>query len=269
MRLSRHPTLVFVLCVAMFVAGAGTALFGFTSLGYGQTLAESVAIIAAGAGVIAGSVALALATERQMRRDEQVLSAAGPPIAKGKTAKAPSTPPKTRPDRVLAEWALKPDEWRAFNAQLSRARMANALQNTLVGALVGAALAWGMTGKWRFAPIGLAIAALIALAGTFLTAQGLKNRPARAGARVILRRHSVEVDGEKTVLCDDAHWLSAAHLREDLPFAVLELDVSRVDARGATPKPAVVRVPVPRGSVADARGALADLRRGLPADAEG
>lgn len=269
MRLSRHPALVMLASVALFVAGAGAVLYGFSTLAYDLPLASTLLPFAAGTALVAASVTLALATERQMRRDEveqKALGVAPLPTPMRKRPR-PARATAVAPDRVLAQWTLAPGEWRAFHEQEAARKRRGAVEQMLVGAAFGAAVPWIFAGHWQYSAIGAVLIALVAAAWTLASAARLRKRGPQAGGGVVVRRNTVEIDGVTALLRDDTWVLSAVSLREDLPLPVLELSVKktthqrngnrRMDER-------VVRVPVPRDRVAQAGSVAEQLRRGIP-----
>jgi hypothetical protein len=274
MRLSRHPTLVFAVCIGLFLAGGAAVLYGFTTLSYHLPLAATLLPMAAGAALVAASVTLALATERQMRRDEKergAISPASPPSAtKGRSPRRMLAGP---PDRVLAQWTLSPDEWRAFNEQEASRKRRGAVQPTLLGAAAGAVVPWVVYGHWQYSVMGAPVAAAVVLAATLLSAARLRTRAPRAGGGVVIRRGRVEIDGVATELSGDGRQLSAVRLRDDLPLPTLEIEVKRTaDPRSPARRGPGdrLRIPIPRGREADAARVAELLRGAIPdsADAE-
>jgi len=270
MRLSRYPALVMLASIALFVAGGGTLLFGFSTLAYDLPLAATLVPLAAGTALVAASVGLALATERQLRRDEArqqaLVPAAPPPPVKKRPKPVRAAIP---PDRVLAQWTPSADEWRAFHEQEAARRRRGALKHALLGAAFGAVVPWIFTGHWQYSAIGAVLAAPIAAAWTFASAARLAKREPRAGGGVVVRRNAVEIDGATERLRDDTWWLSGVKLRDDLPLPVLELSVTKTEyERGGSRRTTgqVVRVPVPRDRVAQAGSVAEQLRRGIPSE---
>jgi hypothetical protein len=277
MRLSRHPALVMLASITLFVAGGGTLLYGFSTLAYDLPLASTLLPLAAGAALVAASVSLALVTERQLRRDEAERKAlvVGSPPAPPSLARKRTKPVRAaavQPDRVLAQWTLTADEWRAFNEQEAVRKRSGAVEHALVGAAFGAAVPWVFAGHWQYSAIGAVVAGLLAAAWTLVSAARLRTREPRAGGGVVVRRNAVEIDGVTAPLRDDTWSLSGVKLREDLPLPMLELTVKkathqrngnrRMDER-------VVRVPVPRDRVAEAGSVAEQLRRGIPGEDDG
>jgi hypothetical protein len=269
--LGRHPTLAVLASLALFVAGAGTVLFGFMTLGYNLALSATVVPLTIGTVLIAGAVTLAVATERQLRKVEEEQKALAPAEPADRGKKAPRRDPAaiTQPDRVLAEWTLAPDEWRAFTEGEAEERKRGATYNTIVGALFGAVAPWIFTGRWQYSAIGAVLGAAVALAATHVSARRLRGRMPSAGAGVVIRRNAVEIDGRSKVLRDGTWWLSAAKLREDLSLPVLELSVKKTTYERSGSRRTmeqVVRVPIPRGRQAQAAKVAEQLRRGIPAE---
>jgi len=271
MRLSRYPALVMLASIALFVAGGGTLLFGFSTLAYDLPLASTLVPLAAGTALVAASVGLALATERQLRRDEagqQALAASAPP-SPAKRRPKPARAAAVAPDRELARWTPSPDEWRAFHEQEAARRRRGAAEHALLGAAFGAVVPWIFTGHWQYSAIGAVLAAPAAAVWTLMSAARLRKREPQAGGGVVVRRNAVEVDGVTALLRDGTWWLSGVKLRDDLPLPVLELSVKRTEyERGGSRRTAeqVVRVPVPRDRVAQAGSVAEQLRRGIPSE---
>ncbi|HEU4556529.1 MAG TPA: hypothetical protein VFS20_01725 [Longimicrobium sp.] len=269
MRLSRHPTFAVLASLALFVAGAGTVLFGFMTLGYHVALSATVISVTIGTVLIAGAVTLAVVTERQLRRDEEEQKALAPPEPAPRAKKEPRRDPAalTQPDRLLAEWTLEPFEWLAFSEARADVRKRAAAYNAVLGAVLGAMMLGVFAERWRYSVIGMLVGAAVAFIGTHVSARRLRTRMPEAGAGVVIRRNTVEIDGQSEVLRDGTWWLSAAKLREDLALPVLELSVKKTThERGGRRRmmERVVRVPIPRGREAQAAKVAEQLRRGIP-----
>ncbi|HEX9936010.1 MAG TPA: hypothetical protein VGB15_02780 [Longimicrobium sp.] len=267
--LGRHPGLAGLASLALFVAGGGTVVFGFTTIGYNLPLASTVIPLTIGTLLVAGAISLAVATERQLRRDEAERGALAPAATGDPAAKRPRRDPATvvQPDRVLAEWTLAPDEWRAFNEAVAEERKRGATYNTVFGALFGAVAPWILTGRWQYSLIGAVLGAAVGWIGTHLGARRLRGRVPQAGAGVVIRRNAVEIDGVSEVLRDGTWWLSSAKLRDDLALPIIELSVKKTTyERGGSRRTMeqVVRVPIPRGREGQAAGVVEQLRRGMP-----
>ncbi len=260
----RVPALVVLSCIALFVAGAGTALFGFVAIGYDEPLRVTAGAIAAGAVMVAASIALTVATERQLRADEKrALAEHG--AAAPKAARKPKRP-AVRADAVLGEWTLAPDEWRAFVEQEADRRRRGAWEPALFGAAVGAVVPWIFTGTWRYSLVAAPLLAALVFAGALMSAARSRKRAPRAGGTVVVRRNAVEIDGERDLLRDDEWWLSGARMVTDLPLSVMELVVSTMsyERNGSErPRSSVIRVPVSRAREADAHRICAELKRGV------
>jgi hypothetical protein len=245
--------------------GRGTALFGFTTLGYGLPFASTAIPIAIGALLIAVSIAAARATERQLHADEARALAEKDPSAAPMQSKPLQVPAMPR-DAVLGEWTLEPYEWLAFTNQEADRKLRGAFGNALIGAVGGAMATYVVVADRRYTIAGAALVAIAAVVGTFIAARRTRRRAPRAGAAVVVRRNSVEIDGAVEVLRDGEWWLSGAKLRDDLPLPILELTTKRTryERNGSRrTHEQVVRVPVPRGREADARRIADELRRGV------
>ncbi len=269
--LGRHPTFAVFASLALFVAGAGAVLFGFMTLGYNLALSATVIPLTIGTVLIAGAVTLAVATERQLRRDEEEQTALAPAEPADRGKKAPRRDPAaiTQPDRVLAEWTLAPFEWLAFNEARAEVRKRAAAYNAVLGAVLGAMMLGVFAERWRYSVIGMLVGAAVAFIGTHVSARRLRARMPGAGAGVVIRRNTVEIDGHSEVLRDGTWWLSAAKVREDLALPMLELSVKKTTwERGGRRRTLerVVRVPVPRGREAQAAKVAEQLRRGIPGE---
>ncbi|HYH82429.1 MAG TPA: hypothetical protein VEX86_21740 [Longimicrobium sp.] len=267
--LTRFPALSVFASIALFVAGGGTVVYGFSTLGYDLPLAATVIPLAIGAGLIACSVMLVVATERQLRRDEAEQKALAPAAPARRAAKGPRRDPAAivQADRVLARWTLAPDEWRAFNEVEAEARKRGGMYNTAVGALFGAVAPWVVTGQWRYSAAGALLMAAVVLVWTMMSAARLRKREPRAGGSVVVRRNAVEIDGVTETLRDGTWWLSSAKLRDDLALPVLELSVKKTAyERGGSSRTMeqVVRVPAPRDRAARAAKVAEQLRLGIP-----
>lgn len=266
--LSRYPAAAMFASLIVFVAGGGTVIFGFTTIGYNLPLASTVIPLTIGTVLVAGAISLAVATERQLRRDEAEQRALAPAATGESPTKRPRRDPAVvQPDRVLAEWTLAPDEWRAFNEAEAEERKRGATYNTVVGALFGTVGPWILTGRWQYSLIGAVLCAAVALIGTHVSARRLRGRVPQAGGGVVIRRNVVEIDGVSEVLRDGTWWLSSAKLRDDLALPLIELSVKKTTyERGGSRRTLeqVVRVPVPHGREAQAANVVEQLRRGMP-----
>jgi uncharacterized membrane protein YeaQ/YmgE (transglycosylase-associated protein family) len=268
MRLSRHPGFIFLACIALFVAGGGTVLYGFSTLGYGLPFASTAIPISIGVALVAVSIAVTRATERQLHAEElRALEEKGP-----SAAPVPAGPPRAPAvprDAVLGEWTLEPYEWLAFASQEADRKQRGAFGNALIGAVGGAMATYVVVADRRYTIAGAVLAAIAAVVGTLVAARRTRTRAPRAGAAVVVRRNAVEIDGATEVLRDDEWWLSGAKLRDDLPLPILELTVKRTrHERGGSRRTVeqVVRVPVPRGREPDARRIADELRGGTVDD---
>ncbi len=268
MRLSRHPGRVMVASIALFVAGGCAVLYGFSTLAYHLPLASTLLPMAAGAALVAASVGLALATERQLRRDEAERKALAPAPPPSPAAKRPRRDrAAVPPDRVLAKWTLTADEWHAWSEQEAARKRRGAVENALIAAAAGAVVPWIVLGHWQYSAIGAPALAAIAFAWTLASAARLRTRGPRAGGGVVVRGGAVEIDGATSLLRGDTRALSAATLRDDPPLPILELSVSKTtDERGAGRRATaqMVRIPVPRDHVAQAKSVAEQLRRAIP-----
>ncbi|HEX6750774.1 MAG TPA: hypothetical protein VF092_26040 [Longimicrobium sp.] len=261
----RVPALVVLFCIALFVAGAGTALFGFFAIGYDEPLRVTAGFITAGAVLMAASIALTVAIERQLRADEK-RALAGQEATAPKVARKPKKHAPIRADALLGEWTLAPDEWRAFVEQEADRRRRGAWEPALLGAAFGGVVPWIFTGSWRYSLIGAPLIAAIAFAVALVLAARMRKRVPQAGGRVIVRRNAVEIDGDVRQLGSDKGWLTGARMLTDLPLPVMELTVSsvRYERNGSRRAMAgVIRVPVSRAREADARRICDELRSGI------
>lgn len=267
--LSRYPAAAMFASLIVFVAGGGTVIFGFTTIGYNLPLASTVIPLTIGTVLVAGAISLAVATERQLRRDEAEQKALAPAATGEAAVKRPRRDPAalTQPDRLLAEWTLEPFEWLAFNEARADVRKRGAAYNAVLGAVLGAMMLGVFAERWRYSVIGMLVGAVVAFIGTHVSARRLRARTPGAGAGVVIRRNTVEIDGQSEVLRDGTWWLSAAKVREDLALPMLELSVKKTTwERGGRRRmmERVVRVPIPRGREAQAADVAQQLRRGIP-----
>lgn len=266
--LSRYPAAAMFSSLILFVAGGGTVIFGFSTLGYNLPLASTVIPLTVGTLLIAGAMTVAVATERQLRQDEEEQKALAPAKPAERAKKVRRDPAAlTQPDRVLAEWTLEPFEWLAFNEARAEVRKRGAAYNAVLGAVIGAMMLGVFAERWPYSAIGAGLGAAVAFIGTYLSARRLRARMPGEGAGVVIRRNTVEIDGQSEVLRDGTWWLSAAKVREDLTLPMLELSVKKTTwERGGRRRmmERVVRVPIPRGREAQAAKVAEQLRRGIP-----
>jgi hypothetical protein len=264
--LSRHPALAGLASIALFVAGGGTMVFAIMALASNEPVGSVAIAVAAGAALLAASIALGVATERSLRAEEAHRLAALP----GRLADLPSETGVARAkpraaaaaDELLGEWTLSADEWRAFHAQEADAKRRGAVEQGLVGAVIGAVMAWVFAGDWRYSLAGALLLGLAMLGGTLASAARLRRKTPSSGGAVVVRRNAVVIDGATEALRDDAWRLASAKLREDLLLPVLEVSLRRTRyERGGASRTHedVVRVPVARGREADARRIAREL----------
>ena len=127
------------------------------------------------------------------------------------------------------------------------------------------------SGRWPYTVAAAAVMAAIVYVATRRSAAGLRDKGPRAGGAVILRRHSVEIDGESFPLRDDKWYLAGARLREDLALPVVEITSRRrkFERNGSERvMDGVVRVPVPRPHLDRARAIAEELKKGVVDDGD-
>jgi hypothetical protein len=254
--LTRFPALTVLASIALFVIGGGALVYAFATLAYDVPVGETVAAFALGVVAIASSITLVIATERQLRREEAERARLAPP---------PATRPKRAaadPNRVLAQWTLAPDEWRAFSQVEAREMRRDLVYNTLVGAVFGVVAVKIFGGRWMYAALAGALLGGAILAASVVSIARVRRR-LPAGGGVVIRGNRVEIDGVRSDLVEDGRHLSGARLRKDLRLPVIEITTrkTRYGRNGSRrTMENVLRVPVPRGRE-DEAGRVAELLR--------
>jgi membrane protein implicated in regulation of membrane protease activity len=242
---------LFFFGTAILLTGAA-GLLGYADFGSTQ---QQVRMVVAGLVGVGAAVGIGAWISRLGTREEDERRALAPADA------AP------RQDPVLARWTVGPDEWRACAASERRHAGRNAAF-AAASAVAAVMIPFGLFGAWE---IGIAVAAVLAALVAALLPRNarLDHAEDQAAGRgeVVVRRHSVQINGAGRLLEDGRWWIAGTRFLPDASPAMLEIVMRRTSHTRQGPRTIddVVRVPVARGSEDQARRIAGDLHRSLPA----
>jgi predicted outer membrane lipoprotein len=241
----------------------GTPLFlvGLTGLlGYGYDDPGGLwPLLLAGGAMMGGAVGMAVLTYRRFAREEKArhAEALADPARRQR-------PPEPGPPRVLAEWTVEGDEWRAYTARELKRGKEDALIAIGMSLAIGTPAFHVFTGDWLLGFIlACAFAALLATI-ELRSARRLHADDRKAGrGEVTVWTDRVEINGNTFVFADAEWWLAKVRYLADRQPPVLEITTRTEthDRHGPRTEDDVVRVPVPRGREEEAR-ALPEVLRG-------
>ncbi|HEX8905196.1 MAG TPA: hypothetical protein VF771_10165 [Longimicrobiaceae bacterium] len=176
--------------------------------------------------------------------------------------------PGTNP--VLAEWTLAPDEWRAFSELEAANIRGNVVWTTFFLGLIGLMLGLIPSGgRLDYGAIGAVLLGVPGYVAVRTAAHLRRTRAPRAGARVVVRRDTVEIDGRREVVHSRSRWIHQMGLRRDLPLPVVMVTTRYESTENFKPvtRNHVFYIPIPRGRETEAEEAVREWvqRRALEA----